>query len=111
MIYSTQPRIKKFLLPLPPLDEQKRIVAIIESLFSKLDESKSIVQKILDGYELRRAAFLHKAFTGDLTKNFRAEHGLTLDDWQEKKLGDIQKVNMAIPQKLCIINLYLNFCE
>ena len=81
--------LAEILIPLPPLDEQKRIVAVIESLFEKLDAAKSIVQKILDGYELRRAAFLHKAFTGELTKNFRAEHGFTLDDWQEKKLGDI----------------------
>ena len=59
--------LEKIQIPLPPLDEQKRIVAVIESLFEKLDEAKSIVQKILDGYELRRAAILHKAFTGDLT--------------------------------------------
>ena len=85
----TIPMLKKFPIPLPPLDEQKRIVAVIESLFEKLDAAKSIVQKILDGYELRRAAFLHKAFTGELTKNFRAEHGFTLDDWQQKKLGDM----------------------
>ena len=82
-------KLKKFPIPLPPLDEQKRIVAVIERLFSKLDAAKSIVQKILDGYELRRAAIFHKAFTGELTKNFRAEHGLTLEDWQEKKLGDV----------------------
>ena len=85
----SQEIIKKFPIPLPPLDEQKRIVAVIESLFEKLDAAKSIVQKILDGYELRRAAILHKAFTGDLTKNFRTEHGLTLEDWQEKTLGDV----------------------
>lgn len=65
-------------IPLPPLDDQKRIVAVIESLFSKLDAAKSIVQKILDGYELRRAAILHKAFIGELTKNFRADSGLTI---------------------------------
>ena len=82
-------KLKKMPIPLPPLDEQKRIVAIIESLFGKLDAAKFIVQKILDGYELRRAAILHKAFTGELTKKFRADSGLTLDDWQEKILGDI----------------------
>ena len=83
-------------IPLPPLDEQKRIVAVIESLFEKLDAAKSIVQKILDGYELRRAAILHKAFTGELTKNFRADNGLTLDDWQEKKLGDV--IELSTPK-------------
>ena len=80
-------------IPLPPLDEQKRIVAVIERLFSKLDAAKSIVQKILDGYELRRAAILHKAFTGDLTKNFRVEHSLTIDDWQQKSLGAVLELS------------------
>lgn len=77
--------------PLPPIDEQKKIVERIESLFSKLDSAKSIVQKILDGYKLRRAAILHKAFTGELSKNFRAENNLSLDDWQEKTLGEVIK--------------------
>lgn len=84
-------RLKKFPIPVPPIDEQKRIVAIIESLFEKLDAAKSIVQKILDGYELRRAAILHKAFTGELTKKLRKYFNITLDDWQEKKLGDISE--------------------
>lgn len=72
--------------PLPPIDEQKKIVERIESLFSKLDSAKSIVQKILDGYELRRSAILHKAFTGELSKNFRAENNLSLDDWENLPL-------------------------
>lgn len=88
----SQEIIKKFLIPLPPIGEQKKIVERIESLFSKLDAVKSIVQKILDGYELRRSAILHKAFTGELTKNFRAENNLSLDDWQEKTLGEVSDV-------------------
>lgn len=62
----TQAKMKKILIPLPPIEEQKKIVERIESLFSKLDKAKSIVQKILNGYELRRSAILHKAFTGEL---------------------------------------------
>ena len=89
MVHITLKPFKETEIPLPPIDEQKRIVAIIESLFEKLNAAKSIVQKILDGYELRCAAILHKAFTGELTKNFRADSGLTLDDWQEKKLGEV----------------------
>lgn len=83
----SQEIIKKFLIPLPPIGEQKKIVERIESLFSKLDSAKSIVQKILDGYELRRTAILHKAFTGELSKNFRAENNLSLDDWENLPLS------------------------
>ena len=95
-------KLKKFPIPLPPIDEQKKIVERIESLFSKLDSAKSIVQKILDGYELRRSAILHKAFTGELTKNFRAKNNLSLDDWQEKTLGEVCKIN---PPKISTANL------
>ena len=83
------PLFKNLTIPVPPLDEQKRIVALLDNLFEKLDAAKSILQKISDGYELRRAAILHRAFTGKLTENFRAGNGLTLEDWQEKNLSDL----------------------
>ena len=82
-------KLQNIEIPVPPLDEQKRIVALLDSLFEKLDAAKSILQKISDGYELRRAAILHRAFTGKLTENFRAGNGLTLEDWQEKTLSDL----------------------
>lgn len=61
-------------IPLPPLSEQKRIVHRIESLFAKLDEAKEKIQHVLDGAEMRKAAILHKAFTGELTKTWRKEN-------------------------------------
>ncbi|MBR1859764.1 MAG: restriction endonuclease subunit S [Selenomonadaceae bacterium] len=60
--------LKSLIFPLPPLDEQQRIVDIIESLFAKLDKAKTLAQNVVDNYELRRLAILHKAFTGQLTK-------------------------------------------
>lgn len=52
--------------PLAPLPEQQRIVDRIESLFTKLDEAKEKAQAVVDGFELRKSAILHKAFTGEL---------------------------------------------
>lgn len=74
--------------PLPPLPEQKRIVHRIESLFAKLDEAKEKIQQVLDGAEMRKVAILHKAFTGELTKNWRKENGISEDSWEVKKLSD-----------------------
>ena len=75
--------------PLPPtLAEQERIVSRIESLFAKLDEAKDKAQSVVDGFELRRAAVLHKAFTGELTAKWRKEHGVSDDSWEEKKISD-----------------------
>lgn len=39
----------------------------IETLFSKLDEARDRLQNVLDGYEARRAAILHEAFSGKWT--------------------------------------------
>ena len=81
--------IENYPFPLPPtLAEQQRIVSRIESLFTKLDEAKDRAQSVLDGFELRRAAVLHKAFTGELTANWRKEHGVSDDSWEEKTIGD-----------------------
>ena len=75
-------------IPLPPLPEQHRIVARIESLFAKLDEAKEKAQTVVDGFELRKSAILHKAFTGQLTARWRKEHGVGLDSWGHSPWGN-----------------------
>lgn len=79
--------IKITVLPLPPLFEQQRIVDRIESLFAKLDEAKQKAQDALDSFETRKAAILHKAFTGELTAQWRKEHGVGMESWQKANLG------------------------
>ena len=88
--------------PLPPLTEQQRIVERIESLFAKLDEAKENLQNVLEGFETRKAAILHKAFTGELTANWRKQHGVSMDSWEEKRLGKVCKIN---PSKINTKNL------
>ena len=75
--------LKTIPLPVPPLAEQQRIVDRIESLFAKLDEAKEKAQAVVDSFETRKAAILHKAFTGELTAKWRRTHGLLLDTWKE----------------------------
>ena len=75
--------------PLPPLAEQQRIVERIESLFSKLDAAKERIQNALDGCELRKAAILKKAFNGELTEQWRKEHGEDLKSWQECSIAQL----------------------
>lgn len=71
--------------PLPPLSEQQRIVERIEELFAKLDEAKERLQEAADSFAVRKAAILHKAFTGELTKQWRRENGVSDESWEEKK--------------------------
>ena len=75
--------------PLPPLPEQQRIVERIESLFSKLDEAKEKAQEVIDSFETRKAAILHKAFSGELTAKWREENGVGIESWERKTLGEV----------------------
>lgn len=75
--------------PLPPLSEQQRIVERIEELLAKLDEAKERLQEVADSFAVRKAAILHNAFTGELTKQWRWENGVSDESWEEKKLGEV----------------------
>ncbi|MFI3254172.1 MAG: restriction endonuclease subunit S [Eubacteriales bacterium] len=72
-------------VPLPPLAEQTRIVSRIESLFSKLDEARELIESSLNRFEERKSAILHKAFSGELTKQWREENGVGFE-WEETRL-------------------------
>ena len=82
-------KMEQCYFPLAPLTEQQRIVARIESLFAKLDEAKEKAQAVVDGFEARKAAILHKAFTGELTAKWRQENGITLDNWNLTSLSEV----------------------
>ena len=81
--------VRTYPIPVPPLAEQQRIVDRIESLFAKLDEAKQKAQDALDSFETRKAAILHKAFTGELTAQWRKEHGVGMESWETKKYSEI----------------------
>lgn len=82
-------RIESLTFPLPPLSEQQRIVERIEELFAKLDEAKERLHEVADSFAVRKAAILHKAFTGELTKQWRRENGVSDESWEERKLNEI----------------------
>ena len=82
-------KLKGYPFPLPPLSEQQRIVERIEELFAKLDEAKERLQEVADSFAVRKAAILHKAFTGELTQQWRRENGVSDESWEEKKLGEV----------------------
>ena len=79
-------------IPFPPLLEQERIVARIESLFAKLDEAKEKAQEVVDGFETRKAAILHKAFSGELTAKWREENGVSISNWEHHNFSDLCKI-------------------
>lgn len=98
----TQGSMQLMPFPLPPLSEQQRIVERIEELFAKLDEAKERLQEVADSFAVRKAAILHKAFAGELTKQWRLENGVSDESWEDKLLGDVCTVN---PKKIDAKNL------
>ncbi len=83
--------LREACLPLAPLEEQKRIVELIEKQFARLDEARELIQKSLDYYADRKSALLHRAFTGELTKKWREEKNLSFNNWTQTVLNNVAK--------------------
>ena len=93
-------KVGKIEFPLPPLAEQQRIVDRIDGLFAKLDAARDKAQAVLDGYEPRKAAILHRAFTGELTAEWRKTHNHTNDSWKTLKFCDVAEVKSNLVNPL-----------
>ena len=93
--------LEKIIFPFPPIDEQQRIVDRIESLFAKLDEAREKAEAVLDGFERRKAAILHKAFTGELTAKWRENRGISKSTWMLLPFSQVAEIksNLVDPAK------------
>lgn len=102
-LMRAQPKhVRRYPIPLPPLEVQQRIVERIESLFAKLDEAREKAESALESFERRKAAILHKAFTGELTRKWRELEKIDKSRWQKfsfKQLGEAKLGKMLDKQK------------
>ena len=78
-------QLKNFGIPLPPLAEQRRIVAKLEVLFTQLDAAIDSLKKAHAQLQRYRRSILKAAFDGELTREGRAEHS---DEWKNITLND-----------------------
>lgn len=92
--------LKETPIPLASIEEQKRIVEIIEKQFAKLDEARDLIQKSLDSFADRKFAILHKAFTGELTKQWRENNGRAFS-FKRKTFDEVAKIksNLVEPSE------------
>lgn len=67
-------QIRELELPLPPLNEQKRIVGQIEALQARSSAAQEALDAIPPLLEKFRQSVLAAAFRGDLTKKWREAH-------------------------------------
>lgn len=66
--HVTKGKFEETIIPLPPLNEQRRIVAKIEELFSELDKGVESLTTAREQLKIYRQAILKHAFTGRLTE-------------------------------------------
>jgi len=66
--------LQKSFIPLPPFNEQVRIVVKLEELFTRLDAGVEGLQKVKAQLKRYRQAVLKYAFEGKLTEEWRETH-------------------------------------
>lgn len=87
------PMFNKLKIQIAPINEQQRIVNRIESLFTKLDRAKELIENTLAQFEQNKMAILHKAFTGELTVKWRKENNINEKNFFNKvKLKNVIKL-------------------
>ena len=64
-------------------------------MFAKLNEAKKKAQNVVDSFETRKAAILHKAFSGELTVNWRKENVVE----KNEELESIYSFVQSLPKK------------
>jgi type I restriction enzyme S subunit len=83
-----------FPFPLPPPDDQKRIVSKIEQLFTRLDSAKTSLLRARDNLKRYRQSVLQAAVTGELTRKWREEQNLP--EWDNIELSKIANLERGI---------------
>lgn len=84
----SQIKIRNTKIPLPPLSEQKRIVAILDEAFAAISKAKTNAEQ-----NLKNAKELFESYLQSVFENKG-------EDWEEKKLGEVlQKTETVDPTK------------
>lgn len=84
--------VSSIFIPFAPVEIQNKIVELIESVFNKLDEAEGKAQEVVDGFETRKAAILHKAFSGEMTAKWREGNNISFDEWITCSLSKCCKI-------------------
>lgn len=78
-------KLKEYAFPLPPLDEQKRIINKIEILLAKIDEAQQLIEEAKKTFEFRRAAIIKNLIDSSVSK-------VPLEKIDYKELKEVYKI-------------------
>jgi type I restriction enzyme, S subunit len=91
----TTAKVRSVSIPLPPLGEQRRLVAAIEEQFSRLDAGVAALERARQNLKLMRSALLQKLVAGGLIldpdngTNRETELPQLAEGWYWTTLGDL----------------------
>lgn len=86
-----KPFLEGTMLPLPPLAEQKRIVAKLDALNAKSTRARTELARIETLVSRYKQAVLSKAYSGELTREWRNNQPSTTG-WPKAVISDIAEV-------------------
>lgn len=89
--------LRKSVLPIAPINEQKRIVDKIEQLFSNIDEGEALLKQVQKQLATYRQSVLKAAVTGKLI-------GLDANEWPEQTIGQLLKDIRYGTAKKCLFD-------
>jgi type I restriction enzyme S subunit len=83
-------------VPLAPRTEQRRIVAKLDALTARLARVRAELDRVPVLVSNLKRSVLERAFSRDLTADWRLEHGRSEESWNIRTLGDIAEVQGGI---------------
>ena len=97
----TQAAMKEIPVLTPPMDEQERIVEILEAQLSRLDTALQSVRTVREKAAQFRRSLLHAAFTGALTGH-DVEEGELPNGWESARFGDVADFVRGVTYKKAV---------
>ena len=85
-------QLKTFEIPLPPLAEQHRIVAKLESLFTQLDAAVDNLKRSQVQVHRYRQSVLKAAFEGELTREWREQNADKLEPMPVSEVSNLDSL-------------------
>ncbi|MGB3419255.1 MAG: restriction endonuclease subunit S [Dolichospermum sp.] len=90
----SQDIIRAVKIPLPPLDEQKRIAAILNKKMEAVEKARESAIAQLEAAKALTAAYLRSVFNSPEARKTSS------DGWKWVKLGDVCEINPSRPRNL-----------
>ena len=88
----SQGNMKKIQIPIPPLSEQKQIVAILDKAFAAIDQAKANIEKNIAYAKELFQSKLNVIFSHPSTDSGGKANTEPAEVWEEKKIDEISKV-------------------